>query len=129
MNEIRLTVEFCPEDRARLDAALEALLRQCDKCVELVAQTPAAPADVAPEREQPDISTAATPAPEAPAESKDEGPVVEKADIQKLVVTLSAADKKDQVREIVKSYATKVSDIPEDKLGEVFAKLSALQEG
>lgn len=132
MNEIKVTFELCAEDRKRLDDILEGLVRRYDSCVELMAQAPA-------KAEEPDCAAPVTmdQVPEhlqaeyeAPApESQEEAPAVKREDIQKLVVTLSAAGKKDQVREIVKAYADKVSTVPEDKLGEVFAKLSALQEG
>lgn len=132
MTEMKVTLELCAEDRKRLDDILEGLVRWCDSCVELMAQAPA-------KAEEPDCAAPVTmgqvpehlqPEYEAPAtESQEEAPAVKKADIQKLVVTLSAADKKDKVREIVQAYAKKVSDIPEDKLGEVFQKLTALQEG
>ena len=48
------------------------------------------------------------------------------SDIQKRVVELAAAGKKAQVREIVKSYAERVSEIPEEKLAEVLGRLNAL---
>lgn len=48
-------------------------------------------------------------------------------DIQQKVVALSASGKKAEVREIVKSYAEKVSAIPADKFGEVMAKLIGLE--
>lgn len=54
-------------------------------------------------------------------------PQVSKADIQQKVIQLSAAGKKAQVREIVTAVATKVSDIPEDKLADVWGKLTALE--
>lgn len=54
-------------------------------------------------------------------------PTVSRSDIQGKVVQLSAAGKKPQVREIVQKYAPKISDIPEDKLGAVWAELTALE--
>ena len=132
MTEIKVTLELCAEDRKRLDDILEGLVRRCDSCVELVAQAPAKaeePDQAAPESVQPVDDKPTPPEPEPTTESQEEPQTVKREDIQKLVVTLSAAGKKDQVREIVKAYADKVSTVPEDKLGEVFAKLSALQEG
>ena len=127
MNEIKVTLELCAEDRKRLDDILEGLVRRCDSCVELVAQAPAKAEENTPESVQP-VDGQPTPSePEPTTESQEETPSVKREDIQKLVVTLSAAGKKDQVREIVKAYADKVSTVPEDKLGEVFAKLSALE--
>lgn len=63
---------------------------------------------------------------ETKAEEKDDAPKYTKADIQKAVVTLAAKGKKAEVKEIVSKYATKVSDIPEDKYGEVMDSLNAL---
>lgn len=124
-----ITIELCAEDRARLDAILGALQAgpNCESCgksaLDFVArhQNPeeAAPA----EPEQP-----AEPEPEAAPEPQPEAVKVERSDIQKMVVSLSQAGKKDAVRSIVTAYNnTKVSDIPEDKLGEVFEKLTALE--
>lgn len=50
-----------------------------------------------------------------------------KADLSQLVVRLSAAGLKAQVREIITAYADRVSNIPEDKYAEVMAKLTALE--
>lgn len=61
-------------------------------------------------------------APEPP-----EPPAVGRSDIQHKVVTLSAAGKKAQVREIVTEYAPRVSAIPEDKLVEVWQRLTELE--
>ena len=67
---------------------------------------------------------------EKPVETQETAkaePSVSKADIQKKVIDLSSAGKKAEVRDIVKAYADKVSTIPEDKLSEVWAKLTALE--
>lgn len=42
-------------------------------------------------------------------------------------ITLSAAGKKDKVREIVHQYAKTVTTLPEDKWAEVYEKLTALE--
>lgn len=139
MNNITIKVELCEEDRARLDNILQALSggRSCAACVDGIAKyvaaevgqhikPPAAPAeahpvaDPFPEPEKP------APEPEKPAEPVKEAPKVSQADVQRLVVELSAAGKKEAVREIVNSYAARVSLIPEDKLAEAWARLTAL---
>ena len=56
-----------------------------------------------------------------------ETPQYKPEDIQQKVVALSASGKKAEVREIVKSYAEKVSAIPADKFGEVMARLAGLE--
>ena len=122
-----ITIEL-PGIEAKLDRIIELLEKgtthDCERCANSVAtvfgealgQTPAPVEDPA-EKAEPV---------EEPA--KKDQPTVSRADIQKKVVALSAAGKKDQVKQIVTAYEnTKVSDIPEDKLIEVFEKLTALE--
>lgn len=115
MAQNTITIQLCAEDRARLDRILAALENQPDH----VAQ----PAQVPAEEPQPTEDTAPW---EKPAEAK-EVPNITHNVIQKKVVELSAAGKKAEVREVVMAYASKVSDIPEDKLAEVWKKLYALE--
>ncbi len=141
----QIIIQLCQEDRERLDKILQALQQphNCDKCVDGVLRyVKDAEPDAAPEQDartcdartcdatpaepaaDPEPATPAEPAtPEAPAAA----PVHTKADIQRKVVELSAAGKKDKVREIVTAYAAKVSAIPDDKIDEVWDKLSALE--
>lgn len=108
-----ITIELCAEDRARLDAILEALTQS----------KPEAPKA---EPEHP----VSDPFPEAPTkaeEPKPEAPKVKMEDVQQKVVALSAAGKKAEVRAIVTAYAERVSAVPEDKLAEVLEKLNALE--
>lgn len=109
-NNITMTIELCAEDRARLDNILAALAggHTC-KC----AETPAPAAEAAPVAET-----------EAPAETKY---VPSFEELQKKVLDLIAAGKKPEVREIIKAYAVKVSDIPENKLAEAWERLTALE--
>ena len=119
MNEIKLTVELSKEDRQRLDVISDTL-----ELIRLALTTAGTPYSA------PEPEAKAEPAPEAePATAPQEAAqqTVTKADTQKKVVELSAAGKKDAVREIVQRYAKKVSDIPEDKLAEVWAQLTALE--
>ena len=70
------------------------------------------------------------PIPEQPAPIEpvpDTRPIVSKADLQKKVVGLCAVGKKAEVRAIVMEYASKVSEIPEDKRNEVWDRLSDLE--
>lgn len=121
-----IPIELCQEDRARIDKVIELLTlstgQRCQSCADAVQEafTAATPVEF----------TKDTPAEEKPAEPAQEAdttPQVSKADIQQKVIQLSAAGKKAQVREIVTAVATKVSDIPEDKLAEVWAALTALE--
>lgn len=63
-------------------------------------------------------------------EPEPEAPIYKKEDVQALVLKLAAPNtgKKDAVKAIVNEYAKKVSDIPEEKLNEVMAKLQKLAE-
>lgn len=123
-----ITIELCAADRARLDGILEALTQHNYKgCVEAAAnytasQMSAAPVKpVAEVKEEPKAEPA--PEPEQPA-VKEDAPAVSLSDIQQKVVTLSAAGKKAQVRNIITAYASRVSAIPEDKVVEVWQKLT-----
>ena len=71
---------------------------------------------------------------EAPAEAEEvkeekTEPTVTTAQLQKMAIELSAEGKKVEVRDIVKAYAEKISELPEDKLGEVMSRLEALRDG
>lgn len=71
-----------------------------------------------PKEEEPTAEEPAT----APTAKK-----VDRADLRAKVIELSAKGLKDQTRDIVKSYAPTVKDVPEDKLAECYAKLEALE--
>jgi len=114
MNHI--TIELCTEDRARLDKILAALESHpnCGPCLETVK----------------DLADAIEAQPEAPKQEATEPEPAAKYtpnDIQQAAVRLIAAGKKQQVREIVQTYAGKISDVPTDKCDEVMAKLAALE--
>lgn len=126
-----ITIELCAEDRARLDAILEALQgsrANCKGCVEAALKVAGAGKTQPEAAEQPEPEVVTTPEPEAaPEPEKQPERTVEHSDIQRKVVELSGAGKKAQVREIVMSYAGRVTEIPEDKLVEVWDKLTALE--
>lgn len=139
MNNI--TIEL-PGIEAKLDRIIELLQKvtthDCQACVKSVSETiarmdsPFGPVETptAPTEEtKPEPVEPVTPAEETPAQPVEEPavPTVKVADVQQKVVTLSAAGKKDAVREIVMAYASRVSAIPEDKLAEVMDKLNALE--
>ena len=133
MNTINIITELCAEDRARLDAIIEALKsHNCKGCVEAATAYTAAQlypsvvpvAPVSEDHEEPKAEPALEP--EQPA-VKEDAPAVSLSDIQQKVVTLSAAGKKAEVRSIITAYASRVSAIPEDKVGEVWQKLTELE--
>ena len=120
-NNITMTIELCAEDRARLDNILAALAGgQTCKC----AESPAPVTEAAPVTETAPAVEVYTPEAESPAEAKYTPSFDE---LQRKVLALIAAGKKPEVREIVKSYAVKVSDIPEVKLAEAWERLTALE--
>lgn len=132
-----ITIELCAEDRARLDHInvnlTELILRvmgsqKIDMGEVLRRAAPeltGKPAEQHPVTEPFEELPKAEPVPfEQP---KPETPQYKPGDIQQKVVALSASGKKAEVREIVKSYAEKVSAIPADKFGEVMARLAGLE--
>lgn len=138
-----ITIELCAEDRARLDKLATALANLaedirdnkpcCESCVKTVlATTGNIPEKAAPIKEEPkeEEPTTEAPTPEAPVkeEPKEEAPTVTKSDVQQKVMSLVAIPaKKAEVRSIINLYANRVSDIPEDKLAEVYGLLTALE--
>lgn len=127
-----ITIHLCEEDRKRLDVISDTL--ELIRLALTNAGTPFPAAPVQPQNE-PEPVTVAEPAPEpeqetAPWETapvQESLPAVKLADVQKKVVDLSTAGKKDAVKAVVQAYAPRVSAIPEDKLAEVLAKLTELE--
>lgn len=132
-----ITIELCAEDRARLDHInvnlTELILRVMgngapdtgDVLRKAATELAGKLAEQHPVTEPFEELPKAEPVPfEQPA---PEAPVYKPEDIQQKVVALSASGRKAEVREIVKSYAEKVSAIPADKFGEVMARLAGLE--
>jgi sRNA-binding protein len=142
-----ITIELCAEDRARLDRLIAAMERKtCESCVatamEYARQQPAETKEtVEPPKNAPGATEDVTPptthaAEEKPTREEDAPweqatePTITKEEMQQKVTQLAAANngaKKAKVREIVNAYAKKVSDLPEDKYPEIWAKLTALE--
>lgn len=147
MNEIKVTTELCAEDRARLDKLLEALC-SIPNAINL-AGTPL-PVTVetvdhgdfveivgTPEKNE-TVTTKQTPAETTPApveeNDTDQAPVEKvaepqhtKAELQQKIATLVSKGKKAEVKEVVQKHAPRVSDIPDDKVDEVWDLLSKLE--
>lgn len=133
MNNI--TVELSAEDRAllnRIADSLEAIKPvhfTFDSTIpktepEIESQKPekvTEPTSAQPVEEKP---TEPEPAPQT--EQEEGAPEVTHDDIRQIVVRLAANDKKNKAIAIVKKYAKSVSDIPADKIGEVFKELRAV---
>lgn len=130
----RITIELCQEDRQRIDEliAFAGLIAG-----EMKGRAPSSVSltdngitvnydtheNAAPAEEHPvdAVSPHADPEPEPPKYTK--------ADVQAKVQKMAGPNspKREQVKALVKSYGTKISDIPEDKYDEVMAKLAELE--
>lgn len=134
-----ITIRLHDDDRARLDK-IAALLEKLADGQAPVSINPAevhpvenpfpAPAEeIKPEPVKEEPAPAAEPEPEpAPEPVKEEpAPAVTLEQIQQKVIKLATSGKKTQVREIVNAYAPRVSDLPADKWGEIWGKLTALE--
>ena len=138
MNNINIITELCAEDRARIDkhtAALEALtaaLGNVGTPFQTVKSEDSAPTEPMYEEDtgandlgfEP-VETDKEDEPEAPQETA--APKHTKAELQQKVVGLVSKGKKEEVKAIIKVYAAKVSEVPEDKVDEVWAKLEKLE--
>ena len=129
-----ITIELCAEDRARLDHINVNLT----ELIMRVMGNPAPDMGEVLQKAAPELAEklaaqhpVADPFKELPKAEQvpfeQEAPQYKLEDIQQKVVALSASGKKAEVRELVKSYAEKVSAIPADKFGEVMAKLIGLE--
>lgn len=124
MNEMKVTLELCAEDRTRLDRILAALENSGTPFAAPVAVEAKKPIEKAPEEPK---KAEPQPQPEPVKEEPKPEPTVTKADIRTKVVALVGAKKKAEVEQIIKAYAPSVTELPDDKLGEVMAKLTELE--
>lgn len=118
-----ITIEFCQEDRKRIDELIGLTAWITGALKDLAAQAQTEKVEPVNEHPVDEVSPHATPEPAAEVNYSKE-------DVQALVLKLAAPStgKKDAVKAIVNEYAKKVSDIPEEKLNEVMAKLQKLAE-
>ena len=129
-----ITVELSATDRELLNNLLEAIKGQqnCTQCAQITGayaqelkELHSAPkaeepvAELVPE-EEPEVT------PEPVEEHEPEEEHITRDDVLKLVRELSKTPHFGTARDIVQSYAKSVSDIPEDKIAEVYAKLNEL---
>lgn len=147
MNTINLTIELGPVTQGKLDKILEAMQAtrpNCHSCVEAATAYTAAvvtannasdkpttgPDTEPPETFHPveDAEHWGDPEPAQGAKKEEVKYTMDdvRALVQKLAAPTSPAHKRAGAKEIVKSYAAKVSDIPEDKFAEVMDKLTTL---
>ena len=126
-NAITVNVELGPESKALLNQLLEALTQKPSGChCHSGTEAPATPQPAS--NEPPEV---------VDESSEPEVPTYTREDIQALVQTLAGpksaenpyGGKRAATRAIVKKYAEKVGNIPEDKFAEVMEQLLELKEG
>lgn len=135
MNEIKVITELCTEDRARIDkltAALEQLAPIEVQMAEIPLDVMAAGSGIgigkmADTKEHEDFVEIITEPEEPAAPEEPATPQHTKAELQQKVVSLVSAGKKEEVKEIIKQYAAKVSEVPAEQVDEVWDKLSKLE--
>lgn len=132
-----ITIELCAEDRGRLDRLIAALeQKHCEKCVKdaieyttkVQQEAKAQAADAiealknAPQEAEASPHTTNIP-------NEETSPAVTHDELMAKVIALSSKDVKlkAQARDIILSYAPRVKAVPEDKLGECYERLVALE--
>lgn len=126
MNHI--TIELCAEDRRRLDRVIRAM--EMATGIGTTDAASEAPGIVEPVVDE--TAVVSEPPKAEPTKQQNPAPIedVPLEQIQKKVVELCAAGKKEQARSIIKEFGAKVSDLktPEQRMA-VWEKLSALEAG
>lgn len=113
------TLALADQDRERIDKLIAAL----DQLVPVGFGEIKEPAQPAEATIQPEPGQSTEPAPAPVADT----PVVTAEEVQAEVVKLISANKKAEVKDIIKKYATRVSEIPEGKRADVMDELKALE--
>ena len=142
MSEMKLIFEFCPEDRARLDAILEELKSSrpnCERCVSTMSESwksaPAAiqhPVDAVPPATVEDVAPAPAPAAD-PAPAVDPAPAAEEEKytlekVRSAVMTASrkSPEMKKKVKALLNQYSESVTKLPEVDYPAFMTELNAL---
>lgn len=158
MSEMKLVIEFCPEDRARLDAILEELKSSrpnCERCVSTMSEswknaTASAqhPVDAVPPATVEDVAPAPVPAADpgpaidpAPAPAADPAPAVDPAPateeekytldkVRSAVMTASrkSPEMKKKVKALLNQYSESVTKLPEADYPAFMTDLKKLTE-
>lgn len=132
-----ITIELCAEDRARLDrltAALESANKPKIIAEETIVTledygTPETATETPQKADEADGVQTTQPETETPKEvEKPATPTATVEDLRSKYMSLAATPKREQARMLIKLYAEKISDIPEDKRDEVLEKLTALEK-
>lgn len=125
MSELKIVMELCPEDRARLDAILEELKSSrpnCERCVLTLGESrknaTAAqhPVDAVPPATVEDVDPAASPAPAAadPAPAPEEEKyTLEKVRSAVMTASRKSPELKKKVKALLNQYAESVTKLQE----------------
>lgn len=131
-----ITIEFCAEDRARLDRLAAALENArtpkiiAEETIDTLADygTPETATETPQKADEADGVQTTQPETETPKTAeKPAAPAVSVEDLRSKYMSLATTPKRDEARAIIKAYAEKISDIAEDKRAEVLEKLTALE--
>ena len=145
MSELKIVMELCPEDRARLDAILEELKSSrpnCERCVSTLGKswknaTAAAmhPVDAVPPATVEDVAPAPDPAPAPAAADPAPAPATEKEKytlekVRSAVMTASrkSPELKKKVKALLNQYAESVTKLPEADYPAFMTELKKLTE-
>lgn len=144
MSEMKLVFEFCPEDRARLDAILEELKSSrpnCERCVSTMSESwksaTAAiqhPADTVPPATVEDVVPAPAPAADpAPAvdpvpSTEEEKYTLEKVRSAVMTASRKSPEMKKKVKALLNQYSESVTKLPEADYPAFMAKLKEVVE-
>lgn len=145
MSELKIVMELCSEDRARLDAILEELKSSrpnCERCVSTMGEswknaTAAAmhPVDAVPPATVEDVAPAPDPAPAPAPAAADPAPAPateeEKYTLEKVRSAVMSASRKSpemkkKVKALLNQYSESVTKLPEADYPAFMAKLTAL---
>lgn len=127
MNEIKVTVELCAEDRARLDKLTAAL----ENYTPPIIGVDLAQADEAPQEAQPETPQAVAEPEPAEENPSEERPTITHDMIHQKVkefIANGSAAQNEGARKAVTSRAKNISGLPADCLADVWAELEALGE-
>ena len=121
-----ITIELCQEDRERLDLLTSTLIALGGELKKNEPVTMTQDLKIVTPAEEHPVDAVVPHADPEPAEKVYK---ITKADIMAKVQALAAPNnpKREEAKAIVKSYGAKVSDIPEDKYGEVMDRLVELE--
>lgn len=125
MNNIKITVELCKEDRQRVDELIGMAGWIVGALKDMAAAAPVATLEVAAEHPADAPATHLEPVTEDPA---PEAKPVSFPEFQKVVTQVVAKGPKQKAaaKEIISKYAASVSGVPEEKRAEVMAELAKI---